>query len=190
MEFLFLRHVADLGFWIYPLIFIGVIAEGEAVLLAVSFMASLGLLSVWWVVVMALTGTYIGDWLWYVVGRFPVKFTAPLRFITDKISKPFLSRFSLSPFGMIFISKFTYGIHHSLLVQAGVSRMSPLLYNRIIIISIIVWVAAITSAGYFFGASFEALKHYIKYGEIGLLLGLIILVLSERFIRRVANEKI
>jgi membrane protein DedA with SNARE-associated domain len=190
MEFLFLDYLANLGPWIYPLILVGMFIEGEAFLLIAAFTASQGLISLDGLLIYAYLGAVIGDILWHLLGRYSWRFLRPLHYITNKVTRPFFERIKNMPFWFILISKFTYGIHHLSLVRTGMMRMSLRHYLKIILIADIVWVMVITSLGYFFGASFGILKHYLKYGEVGLLLGLIVLVIVERLVRRVADEKI
>lgn len=191
MEFIFLNYLADLGHWIYLLLFLGMIVEGDAVLLVATFAAWQGLIPMTGLLPFAFVSAFIADNLWYLLGRYEFTLTKPLAFVAGKVTNPFFKRLEGSPFGFIVLSKFTYGINHLVLMRAGMMKLAYREYWRIILVADLIWVAVIGSLGYFFGAYFSSLKHYLNYGEVGLLVLLFLVLLSEKFIRKsLKNEAV
>lgn len=183
MEFIFLNYLADLGHWIYPLLFLGIILEGDAVILVATFAAWQGLIPMFGLLPFAFLSSLVADNLWYLLGRYEFALTKPLIFVAEKVTNPFLKRLENSPLGFIILSKFTYGINHLTLMRSGMMKMAYRQYLRIILLADLIWVVVMGSLGYFLGASFQALKHYLRYGEIGLLIVLLLVVFSEKLVR-------
>lgn len=188
MRFFFLNYLTWLGGWTYPLVFLAMFIEGEAVLLVLAFAASQGFLSWPWLLAWTITGVLVGDSLWYGFGRSDWKIAKPLHFLAQKVIAPLARRLEQEPFVLILLSKFTYGINHLTLVRTGMLRLPYARFFRIIIVTDLLWVLVIGGLGYFFGASLPILRHVLRYGEVGLLLGLLLVIGLEKLIRRLVDK--
>ncbi|MBI2100868.1 MAG: VTT domain-containing protein [Candidatus Vogelbacteria bacterium] len=116
---------------------------------------------------MSLVGMMLGDSLWYWLGRWLDDSRHVLARWASRVGRPFDHHLLTRSLHTILLSKFTYGIHHAILVRAG--AMKQLLwfeFLRLDFISTAVWVCVIGALGYLSGASFALVKHYIKFAEL------------------------
>jgi len=190
METIFLHYVTILGGWIYVLIFIGMFVEGDAILFSAFYLASLGHLNVWALIAVAVIGVVLGDVIWYKLGVTLEKRSIFFRKIAAKITGPLDRRLAQKPISTLCITKFTYGIHHATLLRAGATKLSFKKYFFTMLGAGIFWTGVIGGLAYFSFISFDLLKKYIKYGEIGLLFGIIVFALISHFLSRAGNKKI
>lgn len=172
------RHLLPLADFIrqygYAFIFLGTLVEGEFVLLSAGFLAYLGLLNIWWVLVFALAGAVIGDNLWYSVGRYGgtklIRKYGKFFWLTKARIQKASSYFDQHGNKTIFISRFIFGTRIGSAALAGTFGMK---YRRFVysnILAAAVWVVITAFLGYFFGRSFNTLRHYVHGTEMALLI--------------------
>jgi membrane protein DedA with SNARE-associated domain len=190
METLFIQHLYFLDWGVYLIIFIGMILEGEAVLFTAFYLAHQGHLRPEIVVFVALAGIFIGDILWYKLGAHLEKSSIIARKIAAKASKQLDRRLVRRPLITIFISKFTYGIYHAVLLRTGALKIRFKTFLQAVISSSIIWFSLIGGLAYFSSVSMILLKRYFKYGEIGLVAGIIIFFTITHFISRISKKEI
>jgi membrane protein DedA with SNARE-associated domain len=190
METLFIQHFYFIDWAIYLVIFIGMVLEGEAVLFTAFYLAHQGYLNPQIMILVAFSGTVIGDLLWYVVGEHLEKTSVLARKIAAKISKHADRSLVKRPMATLFIGKFTYGLYHGLLLRAGALKINLKMYFKTILLSSFVWMALIGGLAYFSSVSASLLKHYFKYGEIGLVVGIIFLFLLTHFASKFSKREI
>ncbi len=166
----------------YAAVFIGLILEGDTVLFIAAFLTHQGLFDIWYLLLTVFSSVIIGDILWYIVGYH----TRDSRFWLFRwahgIGRHFDRYLTKRPLYTIFISKFTYGVHHLILMRAGVVNISLKDFIRKDIIATLVWVAIVGGLGYFSGFSFYLLRRYIRLTEIGFLAIMVALLFLEHFI--------
>jgi len=190
METLFIQHLYFLDWAIYPIIFIGMLLEGEAVLFAAFYLAHQGHLKPEIIILVALSGIFIGDILWYKLGARLEKSSAIARKIAAKVSKRLDKHLIKQPLTTIFISKFTYGIYHAVLLRAGALKIRFKTFLQAAISSSIIWFSLIGGLAYFSSVSMNLLKRYFKYGEIGLVVGIIIFFVITHFVSKISKKEI
>lgn len=178
----------------YLALFLGMLIEGEAVLLAAGALAHRGLFSFSWVVVTALAGGLCSDLLWYSIGR---------RYGTGFIQKRArLARHSaavqhwMNRAGLLFVIgfHFMYGLRTIAPLIFGASRFSAQRFILLDLVGLIAWALSVAGVGYGLGASLHKLLGRAIKPEGALVLGLsvaaIIGVMTQRRIvarRRAAN---
>jgi membrane protein DedA with SNARE-associated domain len=183
MHDLILSHViSGAGPFIYLIIFLGMIFEGDIFLLTTIFLVHEGDLSATAALIAIISGVFIGDILWYITGATLVSRLPFLRSIINMLTKKLTKPLHKRTFLTLFISKYTYGIHHALLLKAGHEKIPFKKYLNIILVSNTMWIIVIGSLGYFFSESFHAVRHLVKYGEIALLIGLILFFIIQHFL--------
>ena len=190
METIFLHYIMDLGWVVYVFLFVGMFFEGDAILFTAFYLARLGYFNVGILVLISAVGVIVGDLIWYKLGEHLEKRSAFFRKLAAKITKSLDRRLSTKPLSTIFITKFTYGIHHGILLRAGAIRIPFKKYFAIVSFAGISWIAVIGSLAYFSSLSIELLKHYIKYGEISLLIGIIIFFVVMHLLSKVGKKEI
>ncbi|HEY4498938.1 MAG TPA: VTT domain-containing protein [Candidatus Paceibacterota bacterium] len=179
-ESLILERMQDWQYLGYVVLFIGMVVEGEIVLLAAIFLTQTGHMQLSSVLLVAFVGMLIGDILWYWFGHFLDRFLLTRRIargLMPAIDRQLRERPTLS----IFIAKFVYLLHRIVLIRV---RPAGVTFDRFIkadLVAISAWVAVSTVLGVLFAASFSLLKSYVRYAEVALLLAVLILITVEHF---------
>ena len=158
----------------YGLLFFGMVFEGEAALFTAAFLAFSGVLDIRGVAAVGFGGTLLGDLFWHWVG---VKIGTPSGPISRRyasIAKPFDHYIISHPRFAVFATKFIYGIHHPVLARSGMLGVSRRTIFLADLWSVCIWLAVVGGLGYFAGSSFALVKKAFRFGEIVLLLGLLI----------------
>lgn len=177
-ESLVLERLQDWQFLGYLIVFLGMVIEGETVLLAAVFLAQTGHMQLPYVLLASFAGMVIGDSLWYWFGHFIDRFLFTKKLVNGLM--PAIDRqLRERPMLSIFIAKFIYFLHRIALVRARPCGVSFKKFFKADILAIFAWIIASTVLGILFAESFSLLKNYIKYAEIGLLLTVIILIVVE-----------
>jgi len=142
------------GYWV---VLAGTLLEGETVLLLAGYAAYSGLLELHWVITVAVFGSFMGDQLWFYLGRtrgasllakFP-RYAAPAgraQKLLDKYNTP-----------IILSLRFLYGLRIVLPFVIGMTcRISTLRFQVLNFIGAILWATSGAVAGYLFGNAIEA----------------------------------
>jgi len=190
METIFLQYISNLGWLIYVIVFIGMFVEGDAILFTVFYLASLGHLDVWLLFGISVIGVIVGDMIWYRIGEHLEKRSEFFRKIAAKMTKTIDKRLHKYPFSTLCITKFTYGIHHAVLLRAGAMHMSLKKYFLTMSFAAITWTSIIGGLAYFSSLSIELLKRYIRYGEVGLLIGIILFLIIMHLLSKIGNKEV
>jgi membrane protein DedA with SNARE-associated domain len=189
MESLFLHYFISLGLWIYALIFIGMIIEGETFLFASIYLAHLDYLNLNILITVVFAGIVFSDFFWYFIGGHLEKKSQFARKWMGKVSGVLDKRMQRNPVSTLFIMRFTL-IYHGVLMRAGALGVPLISYLKTIIVSSIAWVSLIGGIAYFSSAYLDLFKKYLKYGETALLIGIIIFLFISHFISKYARKGI
>src|SRR5258706_14643602 len=109
----------------YLFLFVGIILEGEFVLLIAGILAHLGAFPFWGLYFAGILGAIFKTFLGYTIGNFlNIKYPKSrfFRFVTRRI-RDHLPHFKTKPFWSIFISKFIWGINHFVLIFSGYTKI-------------------------------------------------------------------
>lgn len=157
--------------------FLGLVAPGEAIIVLCGFYAYRGVLDPWAVGVIAILGAICGDQVGYLIGRtfgYGVVGRFGRYFFFDEKRLRMTQRFYESHGGKtVFFGRFMSLLRSFGPVVAGISHMP---YSRFLpwsVLSCILWGAAFTLIGYFFGASWNIIERYMGWGgAIAFVLGI------------------
>lgn len=157
--------------------FLGLVAPGEAIIVLCGFYAYRGVLDPWAVGVIAILGAICGDQVGYLIGRtfgYGVVGRFGRYFFFDEKRLRMTQRFYESHGGKtVFFGRFMSLLRSFGPVVAGISHMP---YSRFLpwsVLSCILWGAAFTLIGYFFGASWNIIESYMGWGgAIAFVLGI------------------
>ena len=166
----------------YLLAFAGIVLEGDMTLFSAAFLTHLGLFEASPMAATSLAAVWIGDLGWYGLGRWLCTRFARVDRLFCRLAGPLDRALKSHPGRAIFVSKFAYGLNHLTLIRAGAGRQPLKVFFGSDLPAGLVWLAAIGGLGYFFGASSQYLKHYLRYSEIGLLVGLVLVLVLRRLI--------
>lgn len=153
----------------YPILFLGAMLEGEMFVLVAAFLAYRGYLELPAVIAVALTGTFVGDMFFFVLGR-----TKGAAWLERRPNwQPSAARVRdlchRHPIVLAIGFRFLYGIRS---VTPFVIGSSGFPARRFVILNTIgglIWVLVITLGGYTFGHAFESLVHDLRAHEMRLV---------------------
>jgi membrane protein DedA with SNARE-associated domain len=159
----------------YVAVFMGTLLEGETILVMAGFAAERGYLSLPWVTGVAAVGGFLGDQLYFHLGRY----YGPRLLQRFPRMKPraaralgLLKRHNLS---LIFGLRFMYGLRMVGPLAIGMSRVGRVRFLVVDLISALIWAALVAGAGYLFGQALELafvrLRHYEE--AVLILIGII-----------------
>ncbi len=189
MNSLLFHYLPALGPAVYLFIIVAMIIEGEIFLFAAAFLASQGYLNPGLTFLALFGGVMLGDSFWFwlghkinhtnnVIGRWLVA-------RTGRFDGPLLN----NSLRTIFISKFVYGAHHLMMMRAGVIKLKFREFFKDDFAANLVWVLVIGGLGYLSGASFQFVKHYLKFTEYALALGIILFFVADFLIGKYGLKK-
>lgn len=148
----------------YGAVFAGTLLEGESVLLLAGFAAHRGYLDLASVVGVAILGSFLGDQLWFYLGRRhgPALLARYPRYAASAArAQALLAKYHLP---LILSVRFLYGLRTVLPFTIGMSEIPALRFQLLNFAGAVLWSVTITAAGYLFGNAVEYilgdLKHY------------------------------
>ncbi len=170
--------------WANLLLFIGMIFEGEVILILTGILIHQNALhpaeTIFIVSVAALMKTVLGYRLGgWIARRFP--HSAFLRYVEKKILL-LLPRFKERPFWSIFVSKFIYGVNNATLIFAGYMKTNFRMYIRAEVISTIIWLLGFLALGYFFSFAAFSIGNNIRQGVFLILIFIAGFLLLQKFV--------
>ncbi len=169
---------------VYAILFAGMIVEGDAVLFIAGFLAHQGYISPLLAAGIALAGAFFGDTLWFRIGKRLRTSNSRFSRVVERLAAPFDQRLSEHPIKTIFLSKFAYGLNKTILIRSGWLGMSWKKLEESDLLAILLWIFIVGGLGYVSSASFSAFRHYFKFAEVGLGIGLIAFLVLEYFITK------
>jgi membrane protein DedA with SNARE-associated domain len=158
----------------YIVLVIGTFLEGETVLLMAGFAAHCGYLSLRWVILWAFVGSFLGDQVWFYVGRKKGrKYLARQGKWNDRVKK-IVVKFERYQLAFVLGFRFIYGLRNITPLVIGAIGFDPKRYLILNAISAIIWSVVIALLGYVFGEAMERIFHNLRAYEGYVLLALAI----------------
>lgn len=178
--------IAEYG---YLAVFIGSFLEGETALLIGGFLAHSGHLQLLYVMLAAALGSFLGDQLYYYIGRH--------KGISYIDSKPqWRSRADVifgylhrHPILFILGFRFMYGLRTVAPFIIGASGYPPLPYTLLNIVGVTIWTLIIGSLGYYLGQVAEQFLNDLHRYELWVLGFIIIVAFGYWLYRRKKYKK-
>lgn len=169
---------------------LGMLIEGDISWFTLSFLLSQGFFSLELMLLVVFLSIVASDTLFFFVGRWIKYLPKFVYFWSDKIASPFDKHIHNRPLQTLLISKFTYGVHKPILVRMGMIDKSYWDFMRADLPSIFTWMAIIGGLGYFSGLSFFLVQEYLRYAEIGLVIGLAIFFIIIKLVTNYSLKKL
>ncbi len=152
----------------YLALFIGAFLEGETVLMLGGFAAARGYLELPWVIVVALFGGFVGDQLYFFLGRrYGNKIIARVPNARERTAKvdEWLHRYHAP---LIIGIRFMYGFRIIGPVFLGMGHVSAVKFMTLNFIGACIWSVLVAGVGYMFSEALEVMmadaKHYEHWG--------------------------
>ncbi len=138
--------------WAYIVIFLGLVFEGEVVVITSGVLAYLGALDFTAALFFILAGGFTKTLSCYYLGtliRRKWQGNKYIRYI-EKRALYLMPNFERKPFWSIFISKFINGVNYIVTIFSGYKKVNFKTYLKAEILSTIIWAPLLLSLGYFF----------------------------------------
>ncbi len=164
----------------YIALLIGTFMEGETAILMASSMIYKGLFNFPFTVLAAFSGSFISDWIYYLIGRLNGKYFLATRPKLAARVKPVTDFFHKHKIQILFSYRFLYGFRIIIPLVIGMSGLRPLQYLFFSIVTGLIWAGSVSTAGYWIGRllnlkvqSFEENILYVilGFGVFGFLFG-------------------
>ena len=181
------------AFWpslIYVVAFFSIAIDSDATIFIIGFFTLQKHLNPLVVFLIVYAVVLVGDALWYSLGLAFKYLPLSVNNWVDRLATPFDDHLERRTFHTIFITKFTYGLHHVFLLRAGALHMPYRRILRIDALASIPWILIVGGLGYASGASFHLVRHYVKYAEVLLIILVVVFVFLERYITKYSRRKI
>ena len=161
--------------WGYWVVLAGTLLEGESVLLLAGYAAYSGLLELHWVIAVAIAGSFVGDQLWFWMGRRhgeQLLARYPSYAAQARRAQELLLRYNTP---IILGVRFMYGLRIILPIAIGMDRrISTLRFQVLNFTGAVLWAVSGALVGYLFGGAIEYIlgdiHKYQKYLFVALAL--------------------
>ena len=152
-------------------VFAGTFLEGETIVVLAGFLAHQGIVDPYLVAGSAFAGSFLGDQLWFYLGRRHAAHPLVTRITGRPLFARVMNRIAEHQTIFILSFRFIYGIRTVSPVALGLSRVTARQFLLLNAIAAAVWAVAFTLLGYLFGKAVETYLGSIKAIEHKLLLG-------------------
>jgi len=156
----------------YIAVFVGALLEGETILVMAGFAAHRGLLHLPAVIAVAAFGGFLGDQIFFALGRFRARqILARFPKILTQTARveDLIHRHST---WLIIGVRFMYGLRIAGPVLLGMSQVSHLRFVILNLAGAVIWALVVAGAGYLFGHAVGLMLHDAHRYELLLLLGI------------------
>jgi len=156
----------------YIVVFLGALLEGETVLIMAGFAAHRGLLELPWVIALAAAGGFLGDQIFFALGRYRGReMLARLPSVQRQAARveALIQRHST---WLIVGVRFMYGLRVAGPVLIGMSHVSHVKFIVLNLIGAVVWAIVVAGLGYVFGQAVELMLQDARRYELALLIAI------------------
>lgn len=182
----FLRHFVEAHSDIaYLLIVLGVIIEGEIVVVIAGIFAHLGSLNIFIAFIATMIGGGVKSILGYSFGYYLQNNHSgrPIVAQSERRVNYFLPRFSERPFWSVFLSRFLIlGFHWFSLLFAGYKKIKVRVFAEAELASLMVWSISVLALGYFFSYTALSISRDIRKFLIVIFILLLAFFVLEKII--------
>lgn len=174
----------------YFVLFLGMIVEGEVVLMTGGILANLNAFSLEEVFVVSFIGVLANDIIWYHIGAY-LKNNHGHRSLllrAERKVKKLLPGVEKNPAYAIFISKFIAGLNHPTLIVLGFLKTNFKYFMKLQVFASLVWTLVFLSLGFVFGYAAISLSRKVDVFIISAIALMAASILLERGIRYVIRR--
>lgn len=177
----------------YFFVFLGGWFEGESVLILSGLLAQQDNLSLGYIMLFALLGALISDYIWFFAGRyFGDKIIQKFNFF-KKISSRLLSTVNNHTHKLSFGLRFLYGFRSMVPFSLGLSKIKTIHFLFLNFLGGILWVTVFSFLGYLLGNVTENIFGQVKKYNIAILIFILLifvfLSLAKKMIKYLIKRK-
>lgn len=158
----------------YFLLFFGVAVEGEAFLLAGSFLARRGYFSLWLVILVAVLSNCTADIVYYFLARARGREWLDRRFGDNSHYQRVLVLTERHAGWLLLVSRYAFGFRIIIPAACGTFRMPPVRFTIINLFAGIIWAIPTALLGFYFGSAAGPLLERARHYEFVILALLIV----------------
>jgi membrane protein DedA with SNARE-associated domain len=179
---------------LYMAVFTGCFFEGETTLITSAFASHRGHLEIFIVMIIALIGSQLWDWIWFMIGRKRGVIMLARKPKLQAKAKRIEALLVKYPIPILLCYKFLYGFRTAVPLSIGMSSIKTRTFTVLSLINTVLWDILYSSLGYFFGvflkANWKEIEHYEFETFIGIVISGIIIGLFLRYhsIKRVTRR--
>lgn len=177
----------------YLIIFLGVLVEGEIVLILAGVLIHKGYLDIFDTIFIAFMAAIIHDLVYWLIGK-KIAQTGKKKFLFIDIEKiePILKKLKKLKVGnglYVIVSKFAFGLNRGALIATGYLKTPIKELMRYNIPAILIHSIVFISMGYVFAYQADIFKKNLKTAAIFLTLFIVIIIIFENIFRRFIEKK-
>lgn len=181
-----IKHFAsDNASTAYLIILLGMIIEGEVVVVIAGIFAHLGSINLYYIILFIILGGAAKSAIGYGLGYYLQKNNTINKFLgkTEKRVNYFLPNFLNKPFLSIFLARFLIlGMHSFALVYSGYKQIKLKTFVKAEASSLVIWSIVMLSIGYFFSLTALSISHDVRKFLVIILLGFIAFFIVEKIV--------
>jgi membrane protein DedA with SNARE-associated domain len=156
----------------YLVVFFGALLEGETVLIMAGFAAHRGLLELPWVLGLAAAAGFLGDQLFFMLGRYRGQQMVARLPSVQRHAARMEELIQRHRTWLVVGVRFMYGLRIAGPVLIGMSRVSHAKFIVLNLIGAVVWASVVAGLGYVFGQAVELLLQDARRYELALLVSI------------------
>lgn len=167
----------------------GTFLEGETAILVASSLVHTGFFNGAYTVIFAFFGSFLSDWIYFLIGRFNGKYFVERRPALKKRFVPVQQFFLSHRLQVLFSYRFLYGFRVILPILIGMSGIRPWQFLGYSLVAGLLWATTVSGLGYVAGRvldltpqSFESNLPLVVlgFGSLGLVIGYSVKRFAER----------
>jgi membrane protein DedA with SNARE-associated domain len=167
----------------YIALLIGTFFEGETAILVASSLIYHGIFETPTTIFFGFAGSFISDWLYYIIGRLNGKYFIDKRPKLKSKLLPVQHFFETHKLQILFSYRFLYGFRVIIPIIIGMSSIKPLQFLGYSIVSGLMWATTVSLLGYSVGRFLDLKTSFFEeniylivlgFATFGLILGYII----------------
>ena len=164
----------------YAALAIGTFFEGETAILVVSSLIHRGLFQFPFIVLAAFSGSFVSDWIYYLIGRLNGKLFLATRPKLQGKMLPITSFFDRNRYQILFSYRFLYGFRIVIPLMIGMSGLPPKQFLFFSIVTGLIWATVVSTVGYWAGRIFNLDAKFFQenlfwivvgFASLGLVIG-------------------
>jgi membrane protein DedA with SNARE-associated domain len=164
----------------YLALMIGTFFEGETAILIASSLIHQGFFSAVPTIIAGFAGSFISDWLYFLIGRLNGKYFVDKRPKLKSRFEPVQTLFQKHQLQILLAYRFLYGFRVIIPVVIGMSGVKPMNFLFFSVASGLLWASIVSTAGYLIGRYFNIQASVfeknivlivIGFASIGIILG-------------------
>jgi membrane protein DedA with SNARE-associated domain len=173
----------------YLALAIGTFLEGETAILVASSLVHSGFFKGPYTVVFGFFGSFISDWLYFIIGKLNGRYFIEKRPALKEKLKPTQKFFRTHRLQILFSYRFLYGFRVLLPLLIGMSDVRPLQFLGYSLAAGLVWASIVSTVGYVAGQAFDLtpssfenniLVIVISFATLGLVIGYLVKRFAEK----------